>query len=161
MRQTDSYFRVALGRLKLRTIEGADGATAVELIAYRRPDEPGSRWSDYRRVTLDPASARGVAEALAVVCGVVAVVDKQREVAILGRTRIHLDRVTGLGSFIELETVADPSDDDDDAGLLREHEDVIRVLELGDREPVATSYGDLVERWADESDRIARKEPGE
>ena len=37
--------------------------------------------------------------------GVAAVVRKQREVLLLGNVRIHLDRVEGLGEFIEFEAV--------------------------------------------------------
>ena len=46
-RDTDTYFCVANGRLKLRVSEGAHSGT---LIAYQRPDLNGSRVSNYRLV---------------------------------------------------------------------------------------------------------------
>jgi adenylate cyclase class IV len=36
------------------------------------------------------------------------IVEKKREIAIVGQTRIHLDSVRGLGIFLELEVVLKP-----------------------------------------------------
>jgi len=41
--------------------------------------------------------------------GVVGVVKKEREVFFVHQTRIHLDRVEGLGTFLELEVVLEES----------------------------------------------------
>ena len=99
-RDTDTYFRVANGRLKLRVSEGVHGGT---LIAYQRPDLSGSRDSDYRLVAIpDPAA---LCEALHETLGVLVEVRKRRHLLIYGATRIHLDEVDDLGSFVELETV--------------------------------------------------------
>jgi adenylate cyclase class IV len=141
LRQVDTYFVVATGRLKLRENEETDGDVTAELIAYRRADESGSRWSDYQRVPLSRSSTVGIKDALAATCGVTAVVAKRREVGLLRRTRIHLDRVEGLGCFVELETVAEESNGDRD--LAREHEEIIRLLKLDAMSVVAGSYGDL------------------
>lgn len=98
--QTDTYYRVPHGRLKLRQIAGQGGAT---LIAYDRPDEPASRYSDYLLAPVaDPDALRAT---LALALGVLVVVRKRRELWRYGATRIHLDAVDGLGSFVELETV--------------------------------------------------------
>ncbi|NBS91276.1 CYTH domain-containing protein [bacterium] len=37
--------------------------------------------------------------------GILGTVRKQRTLYLLGKTRIHLDRVDGLGDFLELEVV--------------------------------------------------------
>jgi predicted adenylyl cyclase CyaB len=50
----------------------------------------------------DPASLGAV---LAAALGVRGVVRKRRRFYLIGRTRVHLDRVEGLGDFIELEVV--------------------------------------------------------
>ncbi|CAD7695776.1 unnamed protein product [Ostreobium quekettii] len=46
---------------------------------------------------------RSLSEALGRSLGVRGVVEKQREVIMVGRTRVHLDEVAGLGTFLELE----------------------------------------------------------
>jgi len=97
--QTDTFFNVPVGRLKLR--EFGDGTG--ELIYYERPDAVGPQVSIYVRA---PASAPScLREVLARALGVRGTVRKRREVFLLGQTRIHLDDVEGLGSFVELEVM--------------------------------------------------------
>ena len=58
------------------------------------------------RVTaLDPDPKALLAEIL----GVYRVVEKEREIFLVENVRIHLDRVKGLGTFLELEAVFDGS----------------------------------------------------
>ena len=97
--QDDSFFSVPHGRLKLR--EFADGS--AELIHYHRADSTAAKASDYVRVAVsEPAALR---EALARANGLLGRVQKQRWLCLVGSTRIHLDRVVGLGDFMELEVV--------------------------------------------------------
>ena len=109
--QTDTYFAVPEGRLKLREIQRGGERTA-ELIAYDRPDATGPRWSEYHHVPVEPATAEPLLAALLATCGLLTVVRKRRDVAIAGRTRIHLDEVDSLGAFVELETVVTGGDDE-------------------------------------------------
>lgn len=134
-RQVDTYFHVPNGRLKLRRQE--DGP--AELIFYRRPDRPQARWSSYSIVTVVRAAELGsiLAEAL----GVVVHVDKVRTLLTLGHTRIHLDRVDGLGDFVELETVLAEQDEE----LAKdEHERIAEALGIEACDSVAGSYCDLL-----------------
>ena len=49
-------------------------------------------------------------DALAASCGLIGRVRKRRVVYLVGRTRVHLDCVDGLGDFLELEVVlSDPT----------------------------------------------------
>jgi len=121
LRQRDTYFAVAHGRLKLRE-EEPGGAT---LIAYERPDAATERVSSYRLVPV--ADADGLRAALSVATGVTAVVVKRRRVLLWEAVRIHLDEVRGLGSFLELEAVAQPGSD-----LVRERAQVARLREALD-----------------------------
>jgi homotetrameric cytidine deaminase len=119
LRQRDTYFGVAHGRLKLRE-EDPGGAA---LIAYERPDEASERVSRYRLVPVpEPEPLR---EALAAACGIAAVVVKRRRLLLWESVRIHLDEVRGLGSFLELEAVAEPGSD-----LSRERRQVTQLREL-------------------------------
>jgi len=57
LRQTDTFFHVAAGRLKLRSTSG----TGAELIHYERPDTPDPAQSRYRRVAVrDPHRLRAL-----------------------------------------------------------------------------------------------------
>ena len=51
--------------------------------------------------------ARAVSHALSTVLSVRGIVEKEREIFLVGRTRAHLDRVENLGCFVELEVVND------------------------------------------------------
>jgi homotetrameric cytidine deaminase len=119
LRQRDTYFAVAHGRLKLRE-EDPGGAT---LIAYERPDDASERVSTYRLVPVpEPAPLRA---ALTAATGVLTVVDKRRRLLLWDSVRIHLDGVSGLGTFLELEAVAEPGSD-----LSRERAQVAELREL-------------------------------
>lgn len=135
--QKDTYFNAPQGRLKLRQEEDA----AAHLIAYERPDSPGQRVSRYRIVEVGDAS--GLEAALTGVLGVAAEVSKTRRLFLIENVRIHLDRVDGLGDFIEFEAVATPGDDD-----LARFEALLADLRLsfGIRDPdlIGESYCDLV-----------------
>ena len=97
--QRDTFFECSHGRLKLREI----GSGESELIWYDRPDTAGSKRSDYRLAAVaDPAALRAVLERAH---GVTRIVEKTRMLCRVGQTRIHLDEVVGLGSFVELEVV--------------------------------------------------------
>ena len=133
--QDDTFFNVPQGRLKLR--EFADGS--AELIHYHRPDHGDTRASDYVRVPVpDPAALR---EALARACGAAGRVRKQRWLLMAGATRIHLDRVEGLGDFIELEVVL--VDGQTDACGSAVAEALMQSLGLAGAERIAGAYLDL------------------
>ena len=90
--QDDTFFACAQGRLKLRAFADGHG----ELIFYRRADDTGPKESFY--VISPTASPDTLRETLLLAYGVIGRVRKQRCVYMAGRTRIHLDRVEGLGN---------------------------------------------------------------
>ncbi len=97
LRQTDTYFKVASGRLKLRETVGFQG----ELIFYQRDEDGANRASDYEVATTpEPATLRRV---LGDALGVLAVVKKRRTLLVLDGTRVHIDNVETLGAFLEIE----------------------------------------------------------
>jgi predicted adenylyl cyclase CyaB len=97
--QDDTFFPVPRGRLKLRAF--ADGSG--ELIFYERPDVAGPKSSSYELAPV--AAAEPLRRALTAAYGQAGRVRKQRRVFLVGRTRIHVDRVEGLGDYLELEVV--------------------------------------------------------
>jgi predicted adenylyl cyclase CyaB len=96
--QEDIFYNVPRGRLKLRTQNGRS-----EMIYYLRADQNGPKESNY--VVLPVAEPPNTKKILAEMHGQRAVVRKQRTLFLVGQTRIHLDRVEGLGDFLELEVV--------------------------------------------------------
>ena len=97
LEQTDTFFMVPRGRLKVRAFSDGSG----ELIVYERPDHRGPKESTYLRCAC--LNARLLVEALSRVLSIRGVVVKRREVFFIGRTRVHLDEVEDLGFFVELE----------------------------------------------------------
>lgn len=136
LHQEDTFFRVQRGRLKLREFGTGQG----ELIAYERADLEGPKESHYQIVeTADPAALK---RALTATCGVLGVVLKKRELYLVGQTRIHLDEVTGLGAFLELEFVLR-----DGQAIEEGHREVASLLESLGIEPcdfLAVAYVDLL-----------------
>ncbi|UZX04793.1 class IV adenylate cyclase [Arthrobacter sp. CDRTa11] len=95
--QDDTFFSCPNGRLKLRVLSDCHGV----LIYYRRADEAGPKPSFYlHSETSDPDGLRSV---LTDAYGQIGRVRKDRIVFHVGQTRVHLDRVEGLGEFLELE----------------------------------------------------------
>ena len=134
--QDDTFFHVPHGRLKLRQFE--DGS--AELIHYHRPDQGEAKASDYVRVpTPDPAALR---EALARGLGLRGRVRKLRQLLLVGATRIHLDRVEGLGDFMELEVVLQDGQTDEAGVAIAES--LMQALGLADAPRLAGAYLDLL-----------------
>jgi adenylate cyclase class IV len=134
--QDDTFFVVAAGRLKLRDF----GDGRAELIQYVRADELQARASEYLLVPVsDPAPLR---DALARACGVLGRVRKSRLLLRAGAARIHLDRVQGLGDFIELEVVL--REGQSDAEGVRVAEQLMQGLGLADAPRIAGAYLDLL-----------------
>jgi adenylate cyclase class IV len=96
--QVDWYFEVPRGRLKLRQRKGAQTA---ELIFYVRPDARRPRASEYQ--TLPTSDAAGLLRLLRAMFAAGVCVRKRRDLWLLGETRVHLDQVNRLGSFVEIE----------------------------------------------------------
>ena len=107
LRQRDTFFEAPHARLKLRDF----GDGRAELIGYRRPDAPDARGSDFLIARVEhPAE---LAETLGYALGTTGVIEKTRHLFLYRATRIHLDEVQGLGTFVELETVVTGQSDAD------------------------------------------------
>jgi predicted adenylyl cyclase CyaB len=134
--QDDTFFACAQGRLKLRVFDDGRG----ELIAYQRADASGPKTSDYLSAPVaDPDALRAT---LARALGVTGRVVKRRTLYRVGRTRVHLDRVAGLGDFLELEVVlreGEPAD----LGVAEAHA-LLDRLQVDAAQLIAGAYVDLL-----------------
>ena len=133
--QDDTFFRCRNGRLKLRELASNKG----ELIFYRRADERGPKESFYlRSPTSTPEVLR---DALSLAYGALGRVRKHRILFLAGRTRIHLDKVEGLGHFLELEVVLEDKEPAQ-AGIREAHE-LMEELGIHPSQLIEGAYVDL------------------
>ena len=136
LEQDDTFFVCARGRIKLR----AFSPTAGELIFYRRANQAGPKES---RFVISPTSAPdSLRDALMLAYGGAGRVCKHRTVYLIGRTRVHLDRVDGLGDFLELEVVL-AFGESADAGV-KEARALMTALGVGDDQLIEGAYLDLL-----------------
>lgn len=136
LRQTDTYFATPTGRLKLRETAGFP----AELVFYERDETNPNRPSEYE-VARSP-DANALRSVLTSALGVLTVVRKRRTLVHVDTTRVHLDNVERLGSFVEIEV---PVTDAEDEGLAKERIDwLIAALGLSWPDCIRASYLDLM-----------------
>ena len=134
--QHDTFFACPNGRLKLRELGPGDG----QLIFYTRADAAGPKISQYRIAPIaEPGALRAT---LAPALGVTGEVKKVRTLYLVGRTRVHLDEVEGLGNFLELEVVL-RNGEAAQAGVAEAHA-LLQALGIPHSALVSGSYADLL-----------------
>jgi predicted adenylyl cyclase CyaB len=132
--QDDTFFACPNGRLKLRD----QFAAGAELIFYQRADLSGPKESFYLRVPVpDPQALR---ELLQLAHGQTGRVRKRRLLFLVGRTRIHLDTVAGLGEFLELEVVLRDGESAEQ-GVVEAHR-IMAELGVGPEQLIQGAYVD-------------------
>ena len=102
------------------------------------PSRPCTRfgWSP-----VGPTTGRTLEIGVALGTGVV--VEKRRHLYLVGQTRIHLDEVTGLGTFMELEVVL--RDDQSPADGERIAQELMKALEVDTADLIHGAYADLID----------------
>lgn len=136
LNQTDTFFVSRNGRLKLREF----GDSTAELIFYQRPDKTGPKTSDYVLSKCDPDSMRA---ALTGSNGVVGVVKKTRELFFIEQTRVHLDTVEDLGTFLELEVVLEDNQTEQTGEEIANR--ILATLKVPRSSLISTAYLDLLQ----------------
>ncbi len=134
--QTDTFFEVAKGRLKLREFPDQ----LAQLIFYHRPDTDGPKLSEYHITHTDDAD--GLKAVLGGAYGVRQVVKKTRRLCMVGRTRLHFDVVENLGEFIELEVVLQEGDSITEGQ--QETQELMQALEIDENDLIDVAYADLL-----------------
>jgi adenylate cyclase class 2 len=136
--QTDTYFTVANGRLKLR-----EGNIENNLIYYQRENQAGPKNSQFHLVKVEDAS--GLKEVLAKANGIKVVVKKIREIYYIGNVKFHIDEVPGLGSFVEIEAgniLADLTQEQ----LKEQCDFYMKELGIDTKDLAEVSYSDMLMR---------------
>jgi predicted adenylyl cyclase CyaB len=137
LHQRDTFYHATRGRLKLRQL----GPEVGQLIFYERPDETTAKTSHY--LLFETESPEALGRLLVAALGERAVVVKERHLFLLGETRIHLDRVEGLGEFLELEVVLGPEDSEDVGREIAQG--ILESLGIEEERLIDCAYVDLLE----------------
>lgn len=134
--QTDTYFNVPSGRLKLR-----EGNIENALILYDRPDVADSKQADI--VLYRHSPDKSLKEILTKAFGVKVVVDKTRKIYFIDNVKFHFDKVDKLGKFIEVEAIDEAGEIS--AGELKGQCDrYFSYFGLTIADYVSKSYSDLI-----------------
>jgi len=135
LHQIDTYFNVARGRLKLREIDSRES----QLIYYERPDESGARLSNYHIYpATNPESLKAILNGA---LGIWRVIEKQRSLYWFDNVRIHLDRIAGLGDFIEFEGIVESADQTH--AVHQKVERLQQIFGISASQLIGLSYSDL------------------
>jgi len=139
--QTDTYFNVTEGRLKLR-----EGNIETNLIFYNRNDQAGPKSSHFHLVKIE--DAKGLKEVLERSCGIKMIVRKRREIYYIENVKFHIDEVPGLGSFIEIEA-GNILAGKNESELLDQCNFYLNELGIKEEDLVAESYSDMLMKVSD------------
>ncbi len=132
-KQTDIYYKFEKGRLKLRIINDKDG----NLILYDRAEKKSKRISHY--TISRTKDFRELDYILTRQFGVLIKVIKKREIYIQNNVRVHLDKVTGLGNFLEIEIIYS-----DLLNAKKQMAQLTGLLNLDETKFIKNSYSDLL-----------------
>ncbi len=131
--QKDTYYKFDKGLLKLREQNGN-----FQIIKYFRNEKEGDRWSDYSVLYINGEKVENYFNDL---FEIETIVEKERKLYMYKNTRIHLDEVKNLGSFLELETVVK---DISKKEAVDEFSKVVNFLNLDVNNQIKMSYRDLL-----------------
>jgi len=134
--QTDTYFHVQYGRLKLRegTIENA-------LIHYQRLNTADAKRSDVLLHHHDPGN--NLKEILTRSLGIKAIVNKKRKIYFIENVKFHFDTIADLGTFIEVEAI----DTSGELGILllkQQCNEYAAFFNISTEDYIGQSYSDLM-----------------
>lgn len=134
--QIDTYFNVPFGRLKLR-----EGNIENYLIYYAREDKKGPKQSNVVLYKSTPNSP--LKEILTKSLGILAVVDKLREIYFIDNVKFHIDTVEDLGTFVEIEAIDTVPGIGRDR-LLEQCNHYIDLFKISQNDLISVSYSDLL-----------------
>lgn len=133
--QKDIYFKSPSCLLKMRIIQN----DRIELIKYNRVESGDTRWSNYEVILLSGKKVPGFFDNI---LKTETVVEKKRELWLYDNTRIHLDKVKGLGYFLELETLVLNGKKD----AQKRFDYMVKVLKLDFDNQIRSSYRNLMKK---------------
>jgi len=134
--QSDTYFKVNSGRLKLR-----EGNIENSLVHYDREDQSGPKQSNVTFYKSVDKSA--LKEILTKALGVLVVVDKSREIYFIDNVKFHIDSVKDLGTFVEIEAI-DSNGSIGKEKLTEQCQHYLDLFRISKEDLISNSYSDLL-----------------
>lgn len=134
--QTDTYFNVQTGRLKLR-----EGNIENALIYYERENTTGAKQSEILLYKHD--LDKTLKDILIKLHGIKVIVEKRRRIYFIDNVKFHFDTIPELGTFIEVEAI----DTDGNLGIEKLKEQANKYASFFNILPsdyIALSYSDLI-----------------
>lgn len=135
--QTDTYFRVPNGRLKLR-----QGNIENSLVQYDRPDQAGPKQADVN-LHHPAGDIDNLYATLEAALGILVVVCKQREIYFVDNVKFHIDTVETLGDFVEIEAI-DSNGTHTCESLERQCRDFMVLFGIQEQDLLTNSYSDML-----------------
>jgi predicted adenylyl cyclase CyaB len=135
--QMDTYFKIPSGRLKLR-----EGNIENSLIYYDRENKKDAKKSD---VTLyKPIEVASLKAVLLAALPTLIVVEKKREIYFIDHIKFHIDTLTTLGSFIEIEVI-DATDAMDITKMKEQCQWYMELFDVQQEDLMENSYSDMLQ----------------
>ncbi|MFH5832501.1 class IV adenylate cyclase [Halalkalibaculum sp. DA3122] len=134
--QVDTYFKVPGGRLKLR-----EGTIENNLIFYARADTPDPTSSTIKLVPFEHSEE--IKSLLTAALDLKVIVYKQREIYFVDNVKFHIDKVRGLGTFVEIEAI-DRNGNIGELTLRQQCNFYRKLFNISDDDLVSTSYSDML-----------------
>jgi len=133
----DTYFKIPSGRLKLR-----EGNIENSLIYYDRENKKDAKKSD---VTLYKSTEIASLKAVLVAAlPILIVVEKKREIYFIDHIKFHIDTLTSLGSFLEIEVI-DANDAMDISEMRQQCERYMKLLDIQKEDLMEHSYSEMLQ----------------
>ncbi|XP_038044924.1 uncharacterized protein LOC119719535 isoform X2 [Patiria miniata] len=139
LHQEDTFFHCPNGRLKLREFK-EDPTKLSQLVFYDRPDTTGPKLSKFS--VTESHHPDQLKSTLSLALGVKGIVKKTRTLIMVGQTRVHIDEVDRLGSFMELEVMMQPDQTTADGTKIAD--DLMEELGIQPSDLISCAYMDLI-----------------
>lgn len=135
-KQTDTYYQIPEGRLKLR-----QGNIENALIHYFRDNQVGPKRSDISMYKTEAGS--DLRDVLNKALPVLAVVTKRRAIYFIENVKFHIDEVEELGAFVEIEAI-DKDGTIGEAKLREQCQYYLDLFKIKSSDLIDVSYSDMV-----------------
>jgi len=135
--QTDIYFQVKKGRLKLRK-----GNIENSLIYYEKDDERGSKKSKVI-ICKNNEPSPDLENIVRQIHDVLVEVNKKGEIYFIDNVKFHIDEVIGLGNFIEIEAISENNSLCEEK-IKKQGDYYKRLFNIKDRDLISNSYSDML-----------------